>query len=48
MVVPELSPGVSERAAAVLTSLPAIAEVVSFAVFAGGGGLVLMQPLWPM
>ena len=43
VVVPELSPVVSARAAAVPMSLPAIAEVVSSAVFAGG--LLLMQPL---
>ena len=46
VVLPELSPVVSARAAAVSMSLPAIAEVVSSAVFAGG--LLLMQPLWPM
>ena len=40
VVVPELSPVVSARAAAVPMSLPAIAEVVSSAVFAGGGGVV--------
>ena len=36
--LPKLSPVVSARAAAVSMSLPAIAEVVSSAVFAGGGG----------
>ena len=41
VVVPELSPVVSARAAAVLMSLPAIAEVVSSAVFVGGGGGVV-------
>ena len=45
-VFPAVSPVVSARAAAVPMSLPAIAEVVSSAVFAGG--LLLMQPLWPM
>ena len=40
MVVPELSPVVSAREAAVPMSLPDIAEVVSSAVFAGG--LLLM------
>ena len=39
-VLPDLSPVVSARAAAVSMSLPAITEVVSSAVFAGGGGLV--------
>ena len=36
VIVPELSPVVSARTAAVSMSLPAIAEVVSSAVFAGG------------
>ena len=40
VVVPELSPVVSARSAAVPISLPAIAGVVSSAVFAGGGGLL--------
>ena len=45
----ELSLVVSARADAVSMSLPAIAGVVSSAVFAGGGGggLLLMQPFWP-
>ena len=47
-VLLEVSPVVSARAAAVPMSLPAIAEVVSSAVLLGGGGLLLMQPLWPM
>ena len=38
-VWPEVSPVVSARAAAVSMSLPAIAEVVSSAVFARGGGV---------
>ena len=46
VVLPELSPVISARAAAVSMSLPAIAEVVYSAVFIGG--LLLMQPLWPM
>ena len=40
MIVPEPSPVVSARAAAVPMSLPAIAEVFSSAIFAGG--LLLM------
>ena len=39
VVVPELSPVVSARVAAVPRSLPAIAEVFSSAVFDGGGGV---------
>ena len=48
VIVPEQSPVVCVRAAAVLMSFPAFDEVFSPAVFAGGGGLLLMQPLWPL
>ena len=42
-VLPDLSPVVSVRAAAVSMSLPAIAEVPFLPV-----GFLLMQPLWPI
>ena len=48
VVVPELSPVVSARAVAVPMSLPAIAEVVSSAVFAGGGGGGVVADAAPM
>ena len=49
MVVPEQSLVVSVRAAAVPMPFPAFYEVFSPADFAGGGGgLLLMQPLWPL
>ena len=48
MVVPQLSSVVSARAAAVPMSLPAIAEVFSSAVFAGGGGGVVVADTAPL
>ena len=47
VVIPEQSPVMSVRAAAVPMPFPAVDEVFSPAVFAGGG-LLLMQPLWPL
>ena len=38
VLVPEMSPIISGRGAAVPTSLPTISEVFSSAVLAGGGG----------
>ena len=40
VLVPERSPVVSARGAAVPTSLPTISEVFSSAVLAGGGGVI--------
>ena len=48
VLVPEMFPVVSARGAAVPMSLPAVTEVFSSAIFAGGGGSLLMQPPWPM
>ena len=49
MVVPEQSPVMSVRVAAVPIPFPAFDEVFSPAVFAGGGGgLLLMPTLWPL
>ena len=50
VLVPERSPVVSARGAAVPTSLPTIPEVFSSAVFAGGGGHCCgtpPPPPWP-
>ena len=47
VLVPEMSPIVSMRSAAVTTFLPAMSEVFSLAVLAGGGGSLLRQPPWP-
>ena len=44
VLIPERSPVVSARGAAVPTSLPTITEVFSSAVLAGGGGSLLRQP----
>ena len=45
VLVPEMFPVVSARGAAVPMSLPAVTEVFSCAIFAGGGGgSLLMQP----
>ena len=46
VLVPERSPVVSARGAAVPTSLPTITEVFSCAVLAGGQSL-LRRPPWP-
>ena len=48
VLVPEMFPVVSARGAAVPMSLPAITEVFSSAIFAGGGGSLLMKPPWLM
>ena len=45
VLVPERSPVVSARGAAVLTSLPTISEVFSSAVLAGGGVVAEAAPL---
>ena len=48
VLVPEMSPIVSMRSAAVLTFLPAMSEVFSLAVLAGGGGgRCCGSPPWP-
>ena len=46
MPVPEMSPIVSMRSAAVPTFLPAMSEVFSLAVLAGGGVVAAAAP-WP-
>ena len=47
VVVPELSPVVSARAAAVPMSLPPLLKCFPLPFLLGGGSL-LMQPPWPM
>ena len=47
VLVPEMSPVVSARGAAVPTFLPTMSEMFSSAVLAGGGVSLLRQPPWP-
>ena len=46
VLVPEMSLIVSMKSAVVPTFLPALYEVCSLAVLAGGGGSLLRQPPW--
>ena len=46
VLVPEMSPISSMTSAAVPTFLPALSEVCSLAVLAGGGGSLLWQTPW--
>ena len=48
VALPDVSPAMFARAAAVPVSLPAITGVVSSTVLLGGGGSLLMQRLWSM
>ena len=46
VLVPEMSPIVSMKSMVVPTFLPALSEVCSLAVLAGGGGSLLRQTPW--